>query len=94
MITPIDAVFSGYTGKRRWMVIHERMTPNTVYVAAPNESAAIVAAADAWHTKWTAIDFYAYLLFRVEPPALFSGRINELKKAASTYLIYGRYSVR
>lgn len=55
----VDAVFPEYKGARCFMVIHPDMKPCTVHVLAPNESAAVVAAADAWHTRWESVDFYA-----------------------------------
>lgn len=40
-----------------WMVINDSMTPQTVFVYAPDEAAAIVAAAAEWRVRWQSVDF-------------------------------------
>lgn len=55
----IDGRFENYRGTKRFCVSHPDYSP-TLTIAAPNEAAAIVAAAQKWGAKWTAYSFYAY----------------------------------
>lgn len=50
------AVFEGYKGKRQFVVSHPLY--GAVKVTAPDGDAALVAAARAWGTSWTRLDFY------------------------------------
>lgn len=54
-----DAVYPDYTGRKTFHVSHPSFR-NDVRVRAPNKQAAVVAAAMAWNTRWTAYEFYAY----------------------------------
>lgn len=49
--------YPGYCGKRSWSVRHPAHR-SSVRVIAPTEEAAIVAAAEYWGERWTAVDFY------------------------------------
>lgn len=53
-----DARFDDYHGTKRFRVEHP--DHKAVVVAAPDEYAAIMAAAKYWDKNWTAYDFYAY----------------------------------
>ena len=50
--------FGDYSGKNRYEVRHAAHLP--VIVAAPDETAAIVAAADYCGQRWTDYSYYAY----------------------------------
>lgn len=50
------AVFEDYRGKRQFDVSHPKY--GTVLVTAPDGDAAMVAAAKAWGTNWTRLEFY------------------------------------
>lgn len=52
-----DARFAGYTGKKRFDVTHPRHGRLTV--CAPDQDAAIVAAAGRWKTDWTRVEYYS-----------------------------------
>lgn len=55
----VDASFESYKGKKRFCVSHpEHASP--LRVAAPSETTAIVAAAQAWGSRWQEYSFYAY----------------------------------
>lgn len=56
--TSADAVYESYAGCKRFEVEHPAHRSRLI-VAAPDENAAIVAAAARWGEKWTAYDFYA-----------------------------------
>ena len=56
--SPAQAVFGDYKGKILYRVSHPKYRP--VIVSAPTEEAAIVAAAEYYHVKWTSYDFYPY----------------------------------
>lgn len=60
----ISASYRGQPWKQTWAVYHPGMSPDTVYVAAPNPVAAVVAAADAWRTRWTAVEFHSHAVVR------------------------------
>lgn len=62
---PIDAVFGSYGGKKRFVVSHPDYK-KPCRVAAPDEDAAIVAAADFFEARWTKYSFYAYCKVRQE----------------------------
>lgn len=53
---PIDVVFEGYTGRKLYSVTHPRH--GCLKIAAPDEAAAIVAAAKQWKARWQAPDFH------------------------------------
>lgn len=53
---PINATFEGYTGRKIYRVTHPRH--GCLQIAAPDEVAAIVAAASKWEERWQAWDFY------------------------------------
>jgi len=55
-LDPIDATFAGYTGRKLYSVMHPRH--GCLKIAAPDEAAAIVAAAKQWKERWHAYDFY------------------------------------
>ena len=50
--------FTDYRGDLRWTVKHP--DHGSVTVTAPDETAAIVAAAQFWRTAWTKVQFYAF----------------------------------
>lgn len=53
-----DAVYpEDYKGKKRYVVRHPSKK-RPVTVAAPNPTAAIVAAASRWKLDWTRVDYY------------------------------------
>lgn len=51
--------FGNYEGKKRWTVMHPRHH-REITVRAPDDNAAIQAAANYWGEDWTRYDFYAY----------------------------------
>lgn len=55
----LDGVFGSYTGKERFEV-RVPGKRKILRVAAPNEDAAIVAAANAVGRRWTEYEFYAF----------------------------------
>lgn len=55
----LDGVFGSYGGKKRFCVSHPGYK-KALRVAAPNQDAAIVAAANALGVAWTKYEFYAY----------------------------------
>lgn len=50
------ARYAEYTGKKMWLVEHHKF--GKCRACAPSPEAAVVAAAGAWGTKWTRLDFY------------------------------------
>lgn len=50
------AAFDGYYGSRQFTVCHPKY--GTVLATAPDGDAAMVAAAKAWGTNWTRLEFY------------------------------------
>ena len=50
------ARYAEYTGKKMWLVEHPSF--GICQACAPSSEAAVVAAAEAWGTKWTRLDFY------------------------------------
>ena len=50
------ARYAEYTGKKMWLVEHPHF--GKCRACAPSPEAAVVAAAGAWGTKWTRLDFY------------------------------------
>ncbi|MCR5811445.1 MAG: hypothetical protein K6G34_08720 [Lachnospiraceae bacterium] len=54
-----DAYFEDYSGKNIYLVSHPDHR-KTLRVAAPDEQAAIVAAAERWNETWRDYRFYAY----------------------------------
>lgn len=50
--------FPGYSGKKLFEVEHRQF--GSIVVAAPDENAAVLAAAKVWKTAWVAPEFYAY----------------------------------
>lgn len=50
------ARYAEYTGKKMWLVEHPQF--GKCRACAPSKDTAIVAAAEAWETKWTRLDFY------------------------------------
>lgn len=50
--------FPNYKGEKRYTVKHPDHGETTV--TAPNEDAAIVAAARYWNTQWTKYQFYSF----------------------------------
>ena len=50
--------FKTYRGKKWWDVKHPAF--GEVPVCAPDEAAAIAAAADVWGQRWQDLQFYAY----------------------------------
>ena len=59
LLDKIDAVFGKYGGKKRFIVSHPKFNEQ-VRVAAPSDTAAIVAEATAFGAKtWTEYDFYS-----------------------------------
>lgn len=54
-----DIAYEGYRGQRRYIVTHPQYS-GTLMVAAPDEVAAIVAAAKKWQTRWQSFEFYAF----------------------------------
>ena len=55
----LKATYEGYTGKKHWKVTHPDYK-ESVTACAPDSQAAIVAAAKALNTEWTAYRFYAF----------------------------------
>lgn len=58
----VDAVFEGYTGKKRWEVNHPQHPPTVA--AAPDANSAMVAAAEHNGLRWQACSYYAYVRVR------------------------------
>jgi len=54
-----DIAFEGYHGRRRYTVSHPDYS-GVLMVAAPNDVAAIVAAAEIWGVRWQNFGFYAF----------------------------------
>ena len=54
-----DVAFGDYAGTKRWYVRHPAYQ-NSLTVAAPDDNAAMKAAADYWGQPFTAYAFYAY----------------------------------
>ena len=54
-----DIAFEDYRGRRRYTVSHPDFSGELI-VAAPDDVAAIVAAAELWHTRWQSFEFYAF----------------------------------
>ena len=54
-----DAIYKDYGGKKRFRVEHPDIS-FPLFVAAPDENSAIVAAAEKLERKWTDYDFYAF----------------------------------
>ena len=52
-----DCVYEDYEGLKLWDVMHPRHR-KVIRVAAPDEAAAIVAAAGFWKERWTDYEFY------------------------------------
>lgn len=50
-------IYPGYNGTKRWRVQHPAY--GYCFVISPSPDAALVAAAQVWQTKWTALDFYS-----------------------------------
>ena len=55
----LKATYEGYAGKKLWKVTHPNYKAS-VTVSAPDSQSAIVAAAAALGTDWTAYAFCAY----------------------------------
>ena len=55
-------MFEGYKGKRQFDVWHPKY--GTAKVTAPDGDAAMVAAAKAWNTSWTRLEFYTACIVR------------------------------
>lgn len=49
--------YDHYRGKKTWSVKHPDHT-RAVRVCAPDKDSALVAAAEYWRERWTALDFY------------------------------------
>lgn len=58
----VDAVFAGYTGKKRFEVEHAAHPPMTV--AAPDKDSAMVAAAEHAGLRWQSYSYYAFARVR------------------------------
>ncbi len=56
-----DVAFEDYKGVKRYTVSHPAHKRD-LRVAAPDENAAMVAAAERWGERWQSIEFYAYCL--------------------------------
>jgi hypothetical protein len=54
-----DIAFEHYRGQRRYIVTHPEHS-GALVVAAPDEVAAIVAAAKKWQARWQSFEFYAF----------------------------------
>ena len=54
-----DIAFEHYRGHRRYTVSHPEHS-GVLLVAAPDEVAAIVAAAEYWQVRWQNFGFYAF----------------------------------
>ena len=54
-----DTAFEHYRGHRRYIVTHPEHS-GTLVVAAPDDVAAIVAAAEYWQVRWQCFEFYAF----------------------------------
>lgn len=54
-----DIAFEHYRGQRRYIVSHPDFSGELI-VAAPDDVAAIVAAAELWQTRWQNFSFYAF----------------------------------
>lgn len=52
---PIDVTFEGYAGPRRYRVAHPQH--GALLIAAPDETAALVAAANHWGKRWQKWEF-------------------------------------
>lgn len=51
------ARYGSYTGIKCWEVSHPSY--GSCYVRSPDPDSAMVAAAQIWGTKWTAVEFYS-----------------------------------
>ena len=60
-----DIAFEHYRGHRRYIVTHPEHS-GALVVAAPDEVAAIVAAAKKWQVRWQSFGFYAFCEVRRE----------------------------
>lgn|GEM_PF-3166938 len=49
--------YPGYEGNKKWEVFHP--AHGTITVTAPEETAALCIAAEAWGATWTDHDFYS-----------------------------------
>ena len=58
-IKKYDIAFEHYRGYRRYTVSHPEFVEEII-VAAPDDVAAIVAAAEKWHIRWQSFEFYAF----------------------------------
>lgn len=58
--------YPDYRGAKQFTVKHPEHGQTTV--TAPDEDAAIVAAAQFWNTQWTKVDFYAFCEVSREEP--------------------------
>ena len=54
-----DIAFEHYRGHRRYTVSHPGHS-GMLLVAAPDDVAAIVAAAEYWQVRWQSFEFYAF----------------------------------
>ena len=54
-----DIAFEGYRGNRRYTVSHPEYS-GVLMVAAPDDVAAIVAAAEYWQARWQSFSVYAF----------------------------------
>ena len=54
-----DIAFEHYRGQRRYTVTHPEHS-GALVVAAPDDVAAIVAAAEYWQVRWQCFEFYAF----------------------------------
>ena len=54
-----DIAFEHYRGYRRYTVSHPDFGEEII-VAAPDDVAAIVAAAEKWQVRWQSFEFYAF----------------------------------
>lgn len=59
-----STVYPGYSGKKKWSVRHPRH-PQPIFVTAPTEQTAMIAAANGWGERWQSIEFYS--LVEVSP---------------------------
>ena len=55
----VDAVYKDYSGKKRFRVEHPDVS-YPMFIAAPDENSAIVAAAERLGRRWNEYAFYAY----------------------------------
>lgn len=77
LLDKIDGVFGEYGGKKRFIVTRPKYN-KAVRVAAPSDTAAIVAAAKAFGAKaWTEYEFYSNCTVVPDFTITKRGKINE-----------------